>query len=249
MAAFYWCRTAFFLLPVVVVATVILGIAALVGTLVDPSGRLQHWCGRTWARVLLVGAGVRVESRGAERLDPKGAYVFVANHQSLYDIPVMFCYVPYQWRIIAKKSLGAIPILGWYLYRAGHILVDRRNPDRLGILRRWRELIANGLSLVIFPEGTRSVDGRVGRFKVGSFQLAIEAGVPVVPVSVVGTRAVMRKNEFTVHPGRVSVTIHPPVRTDTGEWGGSTEDARRLAAHVQGIVTAGVAAMTEARTP
>lgn len=246
---YYWCRTTFFLVPAVVVYTLVLGIVALTGTLLDPSGRLQHWCGRTWARLILVTARVKVESRGADRLDPKGAYVFVANHQSLFDIPVMFCYLPYQWRIIAKKSLGAIPILGWYLHRAGHILVDRRNPDRFGILRRWRALIARGLSLVIFPEGTRSVDGRVGRFKAGSFQLALEAGVPVVPVSVVGTRAVMRKNEFTVRPGLVQVTIHPPVRTDSGDWGQTIDDARRLAVHVHDIVAASVAARTEAPAP
>jgi 1-acyl-sn-glycerol-3-phosphate acyltransferase len=248
-AVYYWCRTAFFLIPVVVVYTVVLGIVALTGTLVDPSGRLQHWCGCTWARLILVTAGVKVESRGADRLDPKGAYVFVANHQSLFDIPVMFCYLPYQWRIIAKKSLGVIPILGWYLHRAGHILVDRRHPDRLGILRRWREVIARGLSLVIFPEGTRSVDGRVGRFKAGSFQLALEARVPVVPVSIVGTRAVMRKNELTVRPGLVQVTIHAPVLTDSGDWGQTIDDARRLAVHVQEIVSASVAASAGAPAP
>jgi len=124
---------------------------------------------------------VRVRVEGLEALEPGKTYIFVSNHQSIYDIPVIFWWLPYQLRIIAKESLGSFPFLGWHLRRTGHLLVDRRNPDRSGILRRWRELVVNGLSLIIFPEGTRSPDGKVGRFKAGSFMLAIEAGSPSCP--------------------------------------------------------------------
>ena len=122
--------------------------------------------------------------KGLERVRRGETYVFISNHQSIYDIPVIFASLPFQLRIIAKESLGRFPFLGWHLIRAGHLLVDRRNPDRSGILKRWRRLVSDRLSLIIFPEGTRSADGQVGRFKAGSFLLALEAGLTIVPLSV-----------------------------------------------------------------
>ena len=98
-------------------------------------------------------------STGLERVKRGETYVFISNHQSIYDIPVIFASLPFQLRIIAKESLGQFPFLGWHLIRAGHLLVDRRNPDRSGILNRWRRLVSDRLSLIIFPEGTRSADG------------------------------------------------------------------------------------------
>ena len=144
-----------------------------------------------------------MQLRGLDRLEPGRTYIFVSNHQSIYDIPVLFATLPYQLRIIAKESLGSFPFLGWHLRRTGHLLVDRRRPDRAGILRKWKALVGQGLSLIIFPEGTRSEDGRVGPFKGGSFLLAIEAGLPIVPISVDGSRHVMRKGRLMTCPGHV----------------------------------------------
>jgi 1-acyl-sn-glycerol-3-phosphate acyltransferase len=139
--------------------------------------------------------GVRVEVEGLERLEPGRTYVFVANHQSIYDIPILFWSLPYQVRIMAKASLGRFPFLGWHLRRAGHMLVDRRRPDRR-VFSWGKALAEQGLSLIVFPEGTRSPDGRVARFKGGSFYVALEAGLPIVPVSVVGSRHVMLKGRL-----------------------------------------------------
>ncbi len=127
----------------------------------------------------------------------------MANHQSIYDIPVLFATLPWQLRIIAKESIGRFPFLGWHLRRSGHLLVDRRRPDRAGILRKWKALVEKGLSLLIFPEGTRSVDGRVAAFKGGPFLLAVEAGLPIVPISVEGSRFVMKKGRLMTCPGHV----------------------------------------------
>ena len=126
---------------------------------------------------------------------------------------MLFASVPWQLRIIAKESLGRFPFLGWHLRRTGHLLVDRRRPDRGGILRKWKALVGDGLSLIVFPEGTRSADGRVGTFKAGSFLLAVEAKLPIVPLSVDGTRFVMRKGRLMTCPGHARLRVHAPIET------------------------------------
>jgi 1-acyl-sn-glycerol-3-phosphate acyltransferase len=210
---FQWWRTVCFLIPAIGIYTVVLGTLSLASTLVDRRGHAAHACARVWSWLILATTGVAVDVRGLEQLRSGATYVFVANHQSIYDIPVIFASLPYQLRIIAKESLGAFPFLGWHLRRSGHLLVDRRNPDRGGILRRWKALVVDGLSLIIFPEGTRSGDGRLGTFKPGSFVLAVEARLPVVPIAVDGTRYVMRRGELTTRPGRVRLTVHAPIET------------------------------------
>ena len=247
LPSFHWWRTVFFLIPAIGAYTILLGTVSLVSSLFERTGRFAHGCARLWSRLILVTTGVRVRVDGLEALVPGKTYIFVSNHQSIYDIPVIFWWLPYQLRIIAKESLGSFPFLGWHLRRTGHLLVDRRNPDRAGILRRWRGLVVDGLSLIIFPEGTRSADGRVGRFKAGSFMLAIEAGLPIVPLAIVGTRHVMRKGRLTVAPGDVTLAVHPPIDTGARAARPSIEDARTLAADVHAIIGSRVEAIERAR--
>lgn len=237
---FHWWRTVFFLIPAIAAYTVVLGTASLVSSLVDRRGTFAHRCARTWSWLILATTGVSVETRGLDHLQAGRTYIFVSNHQSIYDIPVIFAALPYQLRIIAKESLGAFPFLGWHLRRTGHLLVDRRQPDRAGILERWRALVGEGLSLIIFPEGTRSSDGRLGAFKAGSFLLAIEAGLPVVPVSVDGTRFVMRKGRLMTCPGHVRLSVHAPIETAGLGAGQARALARRAQAVVEGAVTGNV---------
>lgn len=226
-SAFWY--TVLFLIPVISVFTIVLGTVSLVSGWFDRSGRTAHACARLWSRLILIVSRTRVERRGA--LPPDRAYVYASNHQSIYDIPILFWSIPRQLRIIAKASLGRIPFLGWHLRLAGHLLVDRERPGP-GILKRMRGLVAEHASLIVFPEGTRSTDGRVGRFKAGVFLLAIEHGLPIVPVSVRGSRDVMLKGRVMVRPGGVVVTIHPPVSTE----GLGREDARALGERVRAIV-------------
>ncbi len=234
--SFHWWRTVLYLIPSIAVYTIVLGTASLMGSLVERRGRFAHGCARTWSWLILATTGVSVDVRGLERLNPARTYIFVSNHQSIYDIPVIFANLPYELRIIAKESLGSFPFLGWHLRRSGHLLVDRKRPDRAGILGRWRALVKDGLSLIIFPEGTRSADGRLGPFKAGSFLLAIEAKLPIVPVSVDGTRLVMHKGELTTRPGAVRLTLHPPVETEALD----VSAARDLAEQVRGVVAGSV---------
>jgi 1-acyl-sn-glycerol-3-phosphate acyltransferase len=229
---FDWWRTVFFLIPAIAVYTAVLGTASLFSSLFDRRGHFAHGCARAWSWLILATTGVSVEVTGLDRLPRDRTFIFVSNHQSIYDIPVIFATLPYQLRIIAKESLGSFPFLGWHLRRNGHLLVDRRNPDRAGILRRWRALVGEGLSLIIFPEGTRSADGRVGRFKPGSFLLAVEAQLPVVPLSIDGTRRVMRKGRLMTCPGHARLVVHAPIDTA----GLAVADARRLAEQVRDVI-------------
>ena len=221
-----------FLIPAISVYTVVLGTLSIGSSLFERRGYFAHWCARTWSRLILATTGVHVEAEGLERLEPGRTYVFVANHQSIYDIPIVFWTLPFQLRIIAKASLGRFPFLGWHLRRTGHMLVDRRRPDRVRIFGWASRLTAQGLSLIVFPEGTRSRDGRVGPFKGGSFYLALEAGLPVVPVSIAGSRRVMLKGRLATYPGRVRLVVHPPIDTA----GLSRADARAFAARVREVL-------------
>jgi 1-acyl-sn-glycerol-3-phosphate acyltransferase len=232
---FHWWRTVFFLIPLIGIYTIVLGTISMASSLFDPSGDVGHKCARAWSWLILKTTRVRVTVTGLERLNPAHSYVVASNHQSIYDIPILFASLPLQLRIVAKQSLGSIPFLGWHLHRTGHLLVDRKNPGA-DIVQKMRRLIHEAHSLIVFPEGTRSVDGRVGRFKKGSFLVAVDAKLPIVPVSVSGTRQVMRKGRLMVRPGRVSVTVHDPLPTA----GLTREEVGALATRVREIVRSGV---------
>jgi len=236
---YHWWRTVFFLIPAISVYTIVLGAASLVSSLFERRGYLAHRCARAWSWLILKTTGVRVDVRGLERLTPGATYVFVSNHQSHYDTPVIFSALPFQLRIIAKESLARFPVLGWHLKRGGHLFVDRRRPDRAGILKRWRALLSEGLSLIIYAEGTRSPDGHVARFKGGSFLLAIEAGLPIVPVAVIGTRAVMPKGRLETRPAAVMLIVHDPIAAPAIERP-TIQDAKRFADRVHAIVAESV---------
>ena len=152
---------------------------------------------------------------------------------------MIFASLPYQLRIIAKESLARFPVLGWHLKRGGHLFVDRKHPDRAGILKRWRALVSEGLSLIIYAEGTRSADGHVARFKAGSFLLAIEAGLPIVPVAVIGTRHVMPKDRLRTEPAEVALVVHDPIQPPAIE-SPTVQDAKALADRAHDIVAAAV---------
>src|SRR5712691_744200 len=127
------------------------------------------------------------------------------------------------------------PVLGWHLKRGGHLFVDRRDPDRAGILKRWRALVSEGLSLIVYAEGTRSDDGHVARFKAGSFLLAIQARLPIVPLAIIGTRAVMPKGRLRTEPADVRLIVHDPIQPPALE-APTTRDAKLLANRVRSIV-------------
>ena len=186
---FHWWRTVFFLIPAISLYTIVLGTMSLLSTLFDRCGDFGHRCARAWSWLILKTTGVRSTST-ARAARPARSYVFAANHQSIYDIPILFASLPFQLRIIAKESLGRIPVPGLASAadrpRAGRSHeAGRGHRQEDGAAGRGRH------SLIVFPEGTRSTDGRVARFKGGSFMIALDAGLPVVPISIAGSRHVM----------------------------------------------------------
>jgi 1-acyl-sn-glycerol-3-phosphate acyltransferase len=233
--SFHWFRTVLWLIPTIAVYTIVLGIASITSSFFDRRGYFAHGCARAWSWLILATTGVEVTVEGLEHVVPGKTYVFEANHQSIYDIPCLFWSIPFQLRIIAKESLGSFPMLGPHLKRTGHLLVDRKHPDRAGIFGWASRLTSNGLSLIIFPEGTRSRDGFLGKFKGGSIMLAMQAGLPLVPISVVGSRHVMKKGELTTKPGHVTVIVHEPVET-AANTEPSIAQVRELADRIREVI-------------
>jgi 1-acyl-sn-glycerol-3-phosphate acyltransferase len=228
---------ALYLAPLVALETVVLGLVCFFVGLLDRSGSLPHAIIRLWARVVLATCGVRVVVEGEERV-PAGPAVFAANHASALDIPILFGHLPSSFRIIHKRSLYLAPVVGWVLWSSGHIGIDRANPFRARhSLARAAERIRGGMSVAVFPEGTRSRDGAVHVFKRGSFVLALNAGVPVVPVSLVGVKPLVPRGVISVRPGTVRLRIHPALPTA----GRRVEDAQALADEVRAAVVRGCA--------
>jgi 1-acyl-sn-glycerol-3-phosphate acyltransferase len=158
---------------------------------------------------------VRVQVEGLEKIDTNASYVFIANHLSYMDTPVVLSNIPVQFRFLAKKGLFQIPFLGTHLARAGHIPVPREDPRAaVKSLSLAAETIrAHGISVLIFPEGGRSPDGALHPFKEGAAYIAIKAGVPVVPVAIIGTREVMAMGSATIRRGNVHLRIGEPIPT------------------------------------
>ncbi|RPH48702.1 MAG: 1-acyl-sn-glycerol-3-phosphate acyltransferase [Desulfobacteraceae bacterium] len=198
----------------VVLMTVLFGILAIFASFVDIKGRLPHKVAGIWARSILAASPVDVTVRGLSNIDPAKSYVYMSNHQSNYDIPVLLGHLPVQFRWLAKVELFRIPLFGYAMKRAGYICIDRSNRESaFESLNMAAGIIRNGVSVMIFPEGTRSRDGNIGSFKKGGFVLAIESGVPILPIIIRGTFSVMPKSRFLIKPGKVTLEILKPVET------------------------------------
>jgi 1-acyl-sn-glycerol-3-phosphate acyltransferase len=226
-----WWRTVFFYIPVLAVWTIACGTVSLISTLVDRRGHFAHGCARVWSHGILLTTGVRLARDGAPIPSGGQSCVFVANHASFFDIPIIFAALPRQLRIMAKEGLGRIPFIGWHLRLAGHVLVNRERPGA-GIFKRMQRMTRQNASLIVFPEGGRSDTGEVERFKPGIFLLAIEHKLPVVPVTIDGSRRVMPPGRLAVARERVTVTVHPAISTE----GLARDHARELAERVRQII-------------
>jgi 1-acyl-sn-glycerol-3-phosphate acyltransferase len=203
-----------FAIPLIYFYTMVMGSISLVLSLFERDGRRQHWCAQVWTRMIARTAGAPVTVIGLDNLEPGASYVFLSTHQSWMDIPAMLGYLPVQLRIAAKKSLFWIPFMGWHLQRAGHIPIDRSSTESaVATLKRSAGYLRDGVCVFIFPEGTRSPDGALHSFKKGGFKMAIQAGVPIVPVSIMGSRAVLPRDSIIFRAGPICMFVDEPVAT------------------------------------
>lgn len=200
--------------PLVALYTVFMGTLSLACSFFDRRGRLQHRCASTWSRMIARTALLDVRVRGAEHLRAGESYVFLSTHQSWMDIPVMLGYLPAQLRIAAKREVFLIPFLGWHMRRSGQIPINRGSTaESIESLRRAARLLGGGVSAFLFPEGTRTRDGSLQPLKKGGFRLALESGLAVVPVTIVGTRRAMPRGSMVLRAGPVKMHIDPPIPT------------------------------------
>lgn len=204
----------FIAIPLIYLYTFVMGSLSLLLSLYDPTGKRQHWCARNWCRMIAVTAGARVRVHGAHHIEPGVSYVFLSSHQSLMDIPAMLGYLPAQLRIAAKKSLFRIPFMGWHLTRAGHIPIDRSSTvNAIASMQRAATYLRHGICAFVFPEGTRSRDGSLHKFKKGGFKLAIQAGAPIIPITIIGSRQILPPGEFIFRPGKMEMYVDEPLQT------------------------------------
>lgn len=199
--------------PLIALATTLFGCASLITSLWDISGRQQHAIARAWARTLLRVTFSPVTVLGADRL-PAGPAVFASNHLSYMDTPVLFAHLPFQFRILAKKSLWKIPFIGWHLHRSGQVPVDQSTArNSVGSLSLAVAALKTGLPIVLFPEGGRAATGRTGPFLSGAAVMAIRAQVPLVPVTLVGTWQLLPIHTYTLRPRPLLLILGDPIST------------------------------------
>jgi 1-acyl-sn-glycerol-3-phosphate acyltransferase len=217
-------------LPLISLTIAFFGSLSLVVGLWDKNGRQQHTIARLWARVMLRLALSPVTVEGAERLRGLGTAVFASNHLSYYDTPVLFAKLPFQFRILAKAPLWKIPFIGWYLQRSGQVPIDQSSA-RAGVasLGRGVKTLQSGLDLVIFPEGGRAATGHLQPMVAGAAWMAIKAGVPLVPLTLVGTYELLPIHVYALRPRPLKLVIGEPISTD----GMTTRDAEALTARLR----------------
>ena len=180
-------------------------------------GKILGYCARLWCKFILFFTGVRYSVKGLENLDPKDSYIFACNHASGYDIPLAFAGLPYWLISIAKIELKSVFILGWVMKTAGHIFVDRKKSENaIAALEKSKaSLINNPRSILLFPEGTRTMDGELGLFKRGGLMLSEDTGIPIVPVGIVGTFGMLKKGTWSFKNQPLEIRIGNPIDPKT----------------------------------
>jgi 1-acyl-sn-glycerol-3-phosphate acyltransferase len=198
----------------VIPATAVFGIIAIIVSFFTRTGNPVHIIARMWSKSILLVSGIKVDVNGLANIDPGKSYFYMANHRSNFDIPVLLGCLPIQFRWLAKAELFKIPIFGRAMSGAGYVKIDRFN--RESAFRSIDEVAAkmkNGVSVMIFPEGTRSQDGNVKPFKKGGFVMAVDTGVPIVPIILRGTRSIMTKGSWRINPDKVVLSVQKPIDT------------------------------------
>jgi len=197
-----------------VLVTGFFAVVVILISFISRNGDTTHKVARIWAKCILVASGVKVTVKGLPNIDPAGSYIYMSNHLSNFDIPILMSYLPVQFRWLAKAELFRIPLFGYAMKRAGYISIDRSDrKSAIQSLNKAAKIIRNGVSVVIFPEGTRSQNNNIQPFKKGGFFLAIDSGVHIVPIIIHAAWSIMPKKQFLVKPGNVVLEITSPIES------------------------------------
>jgi 1-acyl-sn-glycerol-3-phosphate acyltransferase len=200
--------------PLIWAYTLVLGILALPGGLFDRNGRRLHWFSRTWSWLIMKTIVSPVEVTGLDKIDTSKPHVYAVNHASAMDIPVLYVYLPFQFRIVFKKELLAYPVVGWQLKRSGQVCIDQQKPtNSIAAIRSAVKSLKAGMPLVIYPEGGRTPDGEIKPFLPGAFFLAIKAQVDIVPVALVGTFELLPMNTYHIKCRPLEMRVGEPIST------------------------------------
>ena len=198
-----------------ILGSLLFSVLSILGAWIPPRGNWVFQMARFWSHGLLFFSGVRLDVDYVEPLSPDQCCIYMSNHQSIFDIPALITSLPGQTRLLAKQSLFRIPIFGWAMKAGGFISIDRKNRSKAkesfdSAVSRLKE----GSSTLVFPEGTRSLDGELQPFERGGILLALKSGLPIVPVGVIGSMAIRRRGSYVVRPGRITVRYGRPLRVE-----------------------------------
>ncbi|MDX1804306.1 MAG: lysophospholipid acyltransferase family protein [Alcanivorax sp.] len=205
---FLYCWLVF--VPLMALATLTFGLLCALLIPFLPAGQVASLTAVPWSRLGLLLSGVHTQYFGREHLQPGQSYVIVANHLSQFDIWVLYGYLGVDFRWVMKHQLRKVPVIGICCDWLGHIFINREDPEQaIASLNEARTRLVDGTSVLFFPEGTRSRDGQLKAFKKGAFKMAQDLQLPVLPVTITGTRDILPAGSLSLHPGTVTVTLHP----------------------------------------
>ena len=201
-------------------------------------GKTLGHCARLWGKFILFFTGVRYSVKGLDNLNPKGPYIFACNHASGYDVPLAFAGLPYWLISIAKIELKSVFILGWVMKTAGHIFVDRKRSENAiaSLEKSKKSLINNPRSILLFPEGTRTMDGELGFFKRGGLMLSMDTGIPIVPIGLVGTFEMLKKGTWSFKNQPLEIRIGNPIHPKTFSNDSKNSLAKYVKSQVQALL-------------
>jgi 1-acyl-sn-glycerol-3-phosphate acyltransferase len=207
-------RSYFILDPLIWLYTLVLGLVALPGGMFDRTGRRLHWFSRVWSWLIMKTIVSPVKVIGLDKIDTSKPHVFAVNHASAMDIPVLYVYLPFQFRIVFKKELLMYPVVGWQLRRSGQVCIDQQRPtNSIAAIRSAVKSLKAGMPLVIFPEGGRTPDGEIKPFFPGALFLAIKAQVDIVPVALVGTYELLPMDTYHIKCRPLEMRVGKPIST------------------------------------
>jgi 1-acyl-sn-glycerol-3-phosphate acyltransferase len=238
---FYLLQFTAFILLTIVLSTLTLFVGVF-----DRDGKHVYRINQLWSRLMLKLGGIELKVDGLEQITADRQYIFMVNHQSNVDIPVLVQALPqFQLRWIAKKELLWVPFFGWAMWATKHITVDRSDPlDAVRSIERAQQRIAAGISVVVFPEGTRSRDGKLLRFKKGGFLLAVKTHTAIVPVTINGSRDALPANAWRLKPGTIKITVDQPVAVEGYRPGNLRLLAKQVQETIAGHLEQSAAAQT-----